>query len=196
MTIMTLNSATVSQSRQAGGDRGFTLLEMLVVISVIVVLIGLLLPVISKARRYSQQVACTASLRDIGAGWIMYRQTNPNAFPIAVTFPSANPAPAGEKTIMAALNRQITVAGAWRCAGDDRDYFARYATSYEYWPGIALAIDLNNAVLLAGFAKHNPAIVPVLGDAEAFHPNRSTTGRMALYCDGHVDWFVAPLNVN
>lgn len=171
---------------------GFTLLELLVVIAVIAVLVGLLLPTIARARRYSQQVVCSATLRDIGAGWTMYMQNSPNAFPIAVNFPTASPPPPGEKTIMAALSRQLTSPGVWRCAGDDRNYFDRYATSYEYWPGIALAMDLNNAILLAGYAKHHGAKVPVLGDAEAFHPNRATTGRLAVYFDGHVDWFVVP----
>lgn len=120
-----------------GSAREFTLIELLVVIAI---LIGLLMPAIARARRYSRQVACQAALRDIGAGWVMYTQAFPKAFPIAVTFPTSKPAPAGEMTIMAALNRQIPSTEIWRCPSDDRDYFNRYGTSYEHWPGIAIAM--------------------------------------------------------
>jgi len=166
---------------------------LLVVIGVLTLLIGLLLPVLGKARRYSRQVSCAATLRDLGAAWVMYTQAYPNSFPPAVSLPSANPAPATELTVMSVLDRYVKVASVWRCPGDDRVYFERFGTSYEYWPGLLIALDPNNATTLAGYAKHHPAQVPVLGDAESFHPSASEPGRRwAMYYDGHVDWFKTP----
>ncbi|HVP10108.1 MAG TPA: type II secretion system protein [Phycisphaerae bacterium] len=55
---------------------GFTLIELLVVISIIALLISVLLPSLSSARRMGQRGACLATLRDIGKGMQEYAMDN------------------------------------------------------------------------------------------------------------------------
>ena len=54
----------------------FTLVELLVVISVITLLIGILLPVLGKARQASQQAVCASNLKQFGVGYQMYCDGN------------------------------------------------------------------------------------------------------------------------
>ncbi len=61
-------------------SRAFTLIELLVVISIIALLMGILLPVLSRVRRSARSVVCLANVKRLALAGVMYVQTN-GAFP-------------------------------------------------------------------------------------------------------------------
>ena len=73
------------QSRRLD-PRGFTLVELLVVIGIIALLIGILLPSLSKARESANALKCSANLRSVGQGLALYLASNKGGFPLAYTY--------------------------------------------------------------------------------------------------------------
>jgi len=61
--------------------RGFTLVELLVVIGIIALLISILLPALSKAREQGNWVACMSNMKQIGTGLLMYANENKQYLP-------------------------------------------------------------------------------------------------------------------
>ena len=74
--------------------RGFTLVELLVIIAIIGVIVGMLFPAVQAAREASRRAVCTSNLRQIALATINYQETH-KAFPpgcIHFTNPKTNEA--------------------------------------------------------------------------------------------------------
>ncbi len=104
--------------------RGFTLVELLVVIGVVATLIAILMPSLIKARESANRIKCLSNLRQIGNGLLLYTLSNQGWMPPAINIvynyadPNASPptmwgAPNGTRNFLRAALSNST--GAFAC---------------------------------------------------------------------------------
>lgn len=88
MSKYVLNRMNPSDMDRPVRTRGFTLIEVLVVISIIALLVAVLLPALSKAREASRTLKCAVNLKQIGIAMENYATTNKSYVPgpAAATF--------------------------------------------------------------------------------------------------------------
>lgn len=61
--------------------KGFTLVELLVVISIIALLLSVMLPALRSAREKAKQIVCASQQKQCGSGFFLYAQSNDDKLP-------------------------------------------------------------------------------------------------------------------
>jgi prepilin-type N-terminal cleavage/methylation domain-containing protein/prepilin-type processing-associated H-X9-DG protein len=69
-----LRQTSVGESRAA--KRGFTLIELLTVMAILILLLALLIPQLSKMQEESRRAGCRSNLRQLGAGMLLFAGDN------------------------------------------------------------------------------------------------------------------------
>lgn len=70
-------------SKSSPHARGFTLVELLIVIGIVALLIGILLPALNQARQMSRRTKCLSNLRSMAIAQAMYAAENKNLLVVA-----------------------------------------------------------------------------------------------------------------
>lgn len=92
----------------------FTLVELLVVISIIALLLAIIMPALSKARDLARRNVCKSNLHQIGVALIMYANENKNKYPYGTmyNFPFAS---IQTHSLAASVSVKSVVAGLALC---------------------------------------------------------------------------------
>jgi prepilin-type processing-associated H-X9-DG protein len=192
---------------------GITLVEVLVVVSVIAILGAIIFPVLSRAKERGRFLVCVGNLRQIGIAFQMYTG-DWGKYPWACNGQFAEPWVKPQcyyhyphrQWLGAVLEPYLPDENSevWRCPSDLDDpwpvlagtgpFWKQFGSSY-IWPGFDTAHTMNRdpACVLAGVsvaAVRAPSKLSLMTERRPWHLSRVTREKHCrynnLFCDGHV----------
>lgn len=183
---------------------GFTLVELLVVITVIALLIALLLPALSVAREAGTRSSCLNDRRQLGTSMFLYGSDNLNRLPMATAFinangfnglePSANPGVHGSNTGLGyTSNTRTSVHQFFFANGGGNAVYAAYPMATMARKGY---IDSPKLLYCPAFERTPGLMVAsgiAVGAISRWRLDDNFTFWRAI-TDGRLDWSTAPGN--
>jgi prepilin-type N-terminal cleavage/methylation domain-containing protein len=120
--------------------RGFTLVELLVVMAIIAMLTGILLPALAATRRIAYRTLCKENLHGCAVAFRMYLDDNKNVMPAIANMP--NSVPSVDAPIYTVLKKYLSGPQALKCPADkypekNTTYFLSEGSSYKYNTSLA-----------------------------------------------------------
>ena len=130
--------------------RGFSLVELLVVIAIIAALVAILMPVLSRAREEARRVQCLANVRALTAGWLMYANANKGRI-CSSNVQLVNGGPAGESTFyqLAGFPSATYPLGFWSWIGMS----AAAPSGYDAHSSAAVGVNVPEAGMVWPYIK-------------------------------------------
>lgn len=183
-----------AKAARPASKRGFTIVEILVVVAIIALLSAILVPVLGRARENGKRSACSNNLRQIALGLQQYTQDNDRRFPPMPDF-SGNE---GEGWI-SSLEPTVKSPGIFQCPSESKKG-DRFAT--DYWLNANFLgksnVRVRTAVSVIMLGDGDQGVIdyvfPVDGVAgDDWQPGggyatRHLGGSNFAFADGHVKW--------
>ncbi|MFM1890307.1 MAG: hypothetical protein RLZZ565_1064 [Planctomycetota bacterium] len=126
-----------SRFPQSSSRRGFTLVEVMAVLGVIVVLMGIAIPTLATMRSEAWSTSCRTTLRELGLGLSAYRTSMGDRIPSCEPIPAEISFSETSGGLPEVLDGYIDPGcTCWFCAADFDPESRAAGTSYIYVPGL------------------------------------------------------------
>jgi prepilin-type N-terminal cleavage/methylation domain-containing protein/prepilin-type processing-associated H-X9-DG protein len=179
--------------------RAFTLVELLVVISVIGLLMGILMPALGKVRGIASRTYCMSNLRQIGVALRSYLDDNRDIFPRSCAYPwditDANDSDYAPP-ITKILGPILKEPKVFICKADTVQKYYKRVGSTSYWyngimpgglPGLAGITIRQYPLVQMGAKEKDIQVMSDFTSTPSPHPTvKGRGGINYLYADWHV----------
>ncbi len=163
--------------------RGFTLVELFLVIVIIGALAALLMPSVFHASQKARALECQNNLHQIYLGLEQYRIANEGLYPFVADLPSLklNKMPA----LCDVLKPYTGNPNVFKCPSDNHRRFEMEGSSYEFTQSPRVA---GQRVMQGAWMQRlGSTAIPLMWDYEDFHGDAGKpASRNFVYVDGHV----------